>query len=71
MRATFVVWVIVPYVLAGVVAWWRRPESRFGPLLVAAGFAFFLSTLSTSNEEAPFTLGIAFFLHSTSSRRCS
>src|SRR5262245_9201812 len=48
-RAVLTVWVIVSYIVAGTLAWWRRPESRFGPLLVAAGFAFFLSTLSTGN----------------------
>ena len=26
--AALVVWVILTYVLAGVIAWWRRPESR-------------------------------------------
>ena len=36
------------YVLAGLVAWWRRP-GRFGPLMVAAGFALFLSSLSWAN----------------------
>jgi signal transduction histidine kinase len=62
VRATLVVWVVLPYVLAGVAAWWRRPESRFGPLMVAAGFAFFLSNLSTANVAVPYTIGIAFDL---------
>ena len=30
VRAITVDWIILPYVLAGLVAWWRRPESRFG-----------------------------------------
>jgi signal transduction histidine kinase len=62
VRAVLVVWVILPYVLAGVVAWWRRPDSRFGPLLVAAGYTFFLSSISTANWEIAYTIGIAFDL---------
>lgn len=27
---------------AGAAAWWRRPASRFGPLLIAAGLAWFI-----------------------------
>ena len=30
-------WVAVPYVIAGAIAWWRRPGSRLGPLMVAGG----------------------------------
>ena len=62
VRAALVLWVVLPYIFAGVVAWWRRPESRFGPLLVAAGFAFFLSSLSTANGGVGYTIGIAFDL---------
>src|SRR4029077_4945478 len=42
-RAITVDWIVLSYVLAGLIAWWRRPESRFGPLMAAAGFAAFLS----------------------------
>jgi signal transduction histidine kinase len=54
---------VLGYVLAGVVAWWRQPESRFGLLLLAAGFAMFLSSLSWG-EHLPLlhTVGIAFDL---------
>jgi signal transduction histidine kinase len=55
-------WITLGYVLAGAVAWWRRPESRFGPLMVAAGFTFFLTVLSWSNAGLPYTVGIAFDL---------
>jgi signal transduction histidine kinase len=61
-RAALVVWVILPYILAGVVAWWCRPESRFGPLMIGAGFLFFLSSLSTANAALPYSIGIAFDL---------
>ena len=63
-RAALAVWVILPYMLAGVVAWWCRPESRFGPLMIATGFFFFLSSLSTSDAALPYTIGIAFDLFS-------
>jgi signal transduction histidine kinase len=59
VRAALTVWVILPYIFAGVAAWWRRPESRFGPLLVAAGFAFFVSSLSTANGDVAYTIGIS------------
>ncbi len=62
VRATLHVWVMLPYILAGLVAWWRRPDSRFGLLMVAAGFGMFLSSLSTANVALPFTIGIAFDL---------
>ena len=32
-------WISVPYVAAGLVAWWRRPDSRLGLLMIAGGFA--------------------------------
>jgi hypothetical protein len=56
------VWGLLGFILAGVVAWWRRPESRFGLLMIAAGGAWFLSALSSSNDALPFTIGIAFDL---------
>ena len=56
------VWGTLAYVVAGVVAWWRRPESRFGPLLLVAGFFWFLTSLSSANVALPFTIGIAFDL---------
>jgi len=50
-------WITVPYVLAGLVAWTRRPDSRFGPLMVAAGFVTFVATLSWANDSVPNTIG--------------
>ena len=29
-------WISVPYIAAGLVAWWRRPDSRLGVLMIAA-----------------------------------
>jgi signal transduction histidine kinase len=62
IRAALLDWVVLPFVLAGLIAWWRRPESRFGPLMVAAGFAMFLSGLQWANAALPYTLGFAFDL---------
>lgn len=69
MRATLWVWIIVSYVGAGLAAWSRRPQSRLGPLMVAAGFAAFFSAVLTS-VDVPYTIGVplrmlplALFLH--------
>jgi signal transduction histidine kinase len=56
--AVVVNWVVLPYIGAGLIAWWRRPQSRFGPLMVASGFVAFLSHLSWTSLALPF--GVAF-----------
>lgn len=60
VRAALVGWITLSYVLCGLIAWWQRPDSRFGLLMVAAGFAPFLSTLSASNADVPHTIGEVF-----------
>jgi len=50
-------WMTLSFVLCGLVAWWRRPESRFGPLMIVAGFVNFLTTLSWTTSDLPFTIG--------------
>ena len=62
LQAALMDWIMLPYILAGLVAWHRRPESRFGPLMVVAGFAMFLSTFAWANKALPFTIGQAFDL---------
>lgn len=59
VRAALSVWMFLPYVLAGLVAWWRRPDSRFGPLMTFAGLATFLVMLTWSRAALPFTVGVA------------
>ena len=55
-------WISVPYVVVGVIAWWRRPESRLGALMVAGGAAMGLSTLQFASSDLLFTIGAAFDL---------
>ena len=56
-QAALIVWVILAYVLAGVIAWWRRPGIRLGPLMIAAGFGVFISMLGWSNVDLLRTIG--------------
>jgi signal transduction histidine kinase len=42
----------------GVFAWMRRPHNRFGALMTAVGFAWFLSGLTESNDPWVYTLGV-------------
>jgi len=59
-HAALVAWITVSYVLCGLFAWTRRPDSRFGLLMIAAGFAPLLSTLSAASNDLPYTIGEAF-----------
>ena len=63
-------WITVAFILAGLVAWVRRPESRLGVLMIAGGFATGLSALQETHVDALYTVGAvfdilpaAFFLH--------
>jgi len=62
LQAALIDWITLPYILAGLIAWWRRPDSRFGPLMIAAGFAMFMSSLQWANDALPYTFGLAFDL---------
>jgi signal transduction histidine kinase len=46
------------FVGTGLYAWWRRPESRFGLLLVALGYAWLLAPLPAASNPVIFTAGI-------------
>jgi signal transduction histidine kinase len=68
--AVLVAWITVLYVLCGLVAWSRRPDSRFGPLMVIAGFGPLLSRLSEVDHGLAHTVGevcrllpVLLFLH--------
>jgi signal transduction histidine kinase len=62
LQAALLNWITLPYILAGLIAWSRRPDSRFGPLMVGAGFAMFLSSLQWSSAGVPYTVGLGFDL---------
>src|SRR6185436_20258444 len=47
------------FIGTGLFAWWRRPANRTGLLMVAAGFAWFATSLSASDDDLLFTIGIA------------
>jgi signal transduction histidine kinase len=52
-------WITVSYVLGGLLAWSRRPSSRFGPLMITAGFVNALVTLSWTTNDVTFSVGQA------------
>jgi signal transduction histidine kinase len=55
-------WVILGYLSAGLIAWWRRPESRLGPLMLAAGVVSSIGKLWWANGAVPSTIGELFDL---------
>jgi signal transduction histidine kinase len=57
--ALLTAFITLSYVLCGLFAWRRRPASRFGPLMIAAGFVNFVSTLSWARSDIPYTVGQA------------
>ena len=57
--ALLTVWLTLSYIFGGMLAWWRRPASRFGPLMIAAGFTNFLSTLVLATNDVLYTFGQA------------
>jgi len=52
-------WMSAPYIVAGLVAWWRRPESRLGPLMIVGGVGTALSDLQAASPNVLATLGAA------------
>ena len=70
LRAFLTAWIVVPYTVSGMVAWWRRPASRLGPLMLATGLTMALTTLQWSTEPVLHSVGnlldmlpVALFLH--------
>jgi signal transduction histidine kinase len=48
---------VVTPIAVGLYAWYRRPDERFGLMLVAAGFGWFVTTLAESGDEVVYTVG--------------
>jgi signal transduction histidine kinase len=70
LRVFLIAWIVVPYVLSGVVAWWRRPASRLGPLMMITGFVMGLTPMQWSSQPLVHSVGnvldmlpAALFLH--------
>jgi signal transduction histidine kinase len=57
LRMLLVSWVTLPYIFAGIVAWRRRPDSAFGPLMIMAGFVTQLSILQWASQPFLNTVG--------------
>ena len=46
------------FIAGGILAWSRRPDNRFGPLMSASGFAWLVITLQGSGSPILFTAGV-------------
>jgi signal transduction histidine kinase len=55
-------WLTFTYVGCGLIAWWHRPASHFGPLMIVVGFTIFVTGLSRATHDALFTIGNAVHL---------
>jgi signal transduction histidine kinase len=62
LHAALFNWITLSYILCGLVAWRRRPDSRLGPLMIAAGFGASLSNLAWANGTVVRSVGLAFDL---------
>jgi len=62
IQGALMAWIVLSYVLAGLLAWWRRPRNHLGPLMILVGFGVFGSSLTAANAALPYTIGVAFDL---------
>ncbi|TCC53746.1 hypothetical protein E0H75_08715 [Kribbella capetownensis] len=70
LQALLFNWITIPYLISGTLAWWRRPDSRLGPLMIATAFVMALTALQWSSVPALHSFGhlldmvpSAMFLH--------
>ena len=59
LQAGLLDWIVLSYIFSGLIAWRRRPESRFGPLMIVGGFTTSLASLSSASNALAFTVGQA------------
>jgi hypothetical protein len=59
VHAALVAWITLAYVACGLIAWWRRPGSAFGVLMIAAGFSPAVARLAELDDPALHALGEA------------
>ncbi len=45
------------FIATGLFAWWRRPDNRFGALMTAVGFVWFIAGLTNSDVPGLFAIG--------------
>ena len=57
LRVLLVSWITLPFIFAGILAWRRRPDSFFGPLMILAGFTTQLSILQWTSQPLLNTIG--------------
>ena len=48
------------FIFAGLVAWWRRPDNRFGSLMTLVGFTWFIGALGLADAPGVFIVGALF-----------
>ena len=49
--------VVASYVGVGLYVWWRRPDSRLGPLVAGNGFLYAATSFNASGASGAYTLG--------------
>ena len=49
---------VAAYVAVGGYTWWRRGESRLGPLVAGVGFLYSVASLNASGAALPYTIGM-------------
>ncbi len=57
LQALLFNWITIPYLISGRLAWWRRPESRLGPLMIATAFVMALTALQWSSLPVLHSVG--------------
>src|SRR2546423_3594980 len=55
VQAGLLDWITVPFILAGLIAWWRPPESRLGLLMIPGGFGSGSLALQHHIHGLPYT----------------
>ena len=70
LRLFLLGWIVIPYAVSGALAWWRRPASRLGPLMLLTAFVMGLVPLQWSSQPLLYSVGhlldmvpAAVFLH--------
>ena len=60
MQAVLASWITASCLVSGLIAWRRRPGSRFGPLLLLAGTLWLVGVLQWSSQPVVFSVGHLF-----------